>query len=43
MSDQQITGIFHLLLIKIIFFFLEIFKKITFYKKIKKLFGSKIN
>ena len=43
MSDQQVTGIFYLLLIKIIFFFLEILKKITFYKKIKKLFGSKKN
>ena len=38
MPDQKISGIIHLIFIKLFFFFIEILKKIFFYKKFKKYF-----
>ena len=41
MPDQKLGGIIYLFLIKILFFILEIAKKLFFYRKIKKFFFKK--
>ena len=43
MPDQKLDGIFYLLFIKILFFLVEILKKIFFYRKLKKIIFKKIN
>ena len=43
MPDQKLDGIFYLLFIKILFFLVEILKKIFFYRKLKKVIFKKIN
>lgn len=42
MPDQKLGGIIYLLLIKTLFFLIEIMKRLFFYRKIKKFFLKKI-